>query len=369
MREEENMFHQDQEPNRSRRIKKILLITALVLLALAVIVIIAGIIYWNSLLNLMGDAGETITTIPPTTAAPTLPEPTETTSPEDTWPTVVSDENITNIMLIGQNYRKGEEHKLSDTMILCSINRETKTLSMVSILRDLYVPLPAYAGHGPGRNRINVCYNLGSLWTGKPEGGMEMLALCVEQNFGIPVDHSIEVNFDAFIDIIDVLGGVEIELTEAEAKYLTTGVDYVGEFEPGLQTLNGTEALAYARIRKIDGDVQRTGRQRAVITSLLEKCRGLGLMDLHRLATTVLPMLTTDMSNQEITNYIWEFLPMLKDLKLQSVTCPVDNETLPNSQWGKKIDIAEVPSYVIECNTALNRQYLMEFLGLTETEE
>ena len=100
-----------------------------------------------------------------------------TTTPEDTWPQVVSDQNITNIMLVGKNYREDEPNKLSDTMLLCSINRETNTMTMVSFLRDLYVPLPAYAGHSSGRNRINVCYALGSTWKRSSEGGMEMLCL------------------------------------------------------------------------------------------------------------------------------------------------------------------------------------------------
>ncbi len=353
------------QPDGMRKITRFLAILVLGLIGLAIFAILAGAVYWNYLLSLMGNAEETIATVPSTTEA-LATVTTETTSPEETWPQVVSDENITNIMLIGQSYREGEESKLSDTMMLCSINREEKALTLVSFLRDLYVPLPAYAGHGPGRNRINVCYNLGSLWTGKPEGGMEMLALCVEQNFGIPIDHSIEVNFDAFTQIIDILGGVEIELTEAEAKHLTTKVGYVGEFEAGVQTLNGTEALAYARIRKIDGDIQRTGRQRTLITSVLKKCKGIGLLELHKLATAVLPLITTDMSNKEVTNYIWELLPMLKKLEVRSLTCPVDNEILPGSYWSKKLDIAGVPSYVLECNTTLNRQYLAEYLGMEE---
>ncbi len=366
---------ENQQPNRKKRILRIFAALILGLILLALIAIAAGAAYWRYMLGLVGDASQSVDTTPvfstESAVTETSAEPsreTEITSPEETWPQITSDENITNIMLIGQNYREGENHKLSDTMILCSINREKNTLSMVSILRDLYVPLPAYAGHGPGRNRINVCYHLGSLWTGKPEGGMEMLAMCVEQNFGIPVDHSIEVNFDAFTQIIDVLGGVEIDLTKAEANYLTKKVGYVGEFEPGLQILNGMEALAYARIRKIDGDIQRTGRQRTVISSILEKCRGIGLMELHKLATAVLPMITTDMTGKEITDYIWEFLPMLKKLEIQTLTCPVSNDILRGSYWSKEVEMGGIPAYVLECNLALNRGYLTEYLGLNQKE-
>ena len=145
-------------PERKRR--KWIWIAVGILLALILIGAIAAGVYWNHMLGLLGNAAEH--------TAPTLSQAelnallgTEetvppTTTPEDTWPQITSDQNITNIMLVGQNYREDEPNKLSDTMLLCSINRETNTMTMVSFLRDLYVPLPAYAGHSGGRNRINV---------------------------------------------------------------------------------------------------------------------------------------------------------------------------------------------------------------------
>ena len=136
--------------------------------------------------------------------------------------------------------------------------------------------------------------------------------------------------------------------------------------QPGRQILNGTEALGYARIRKIDSDRQRTARQRSLITSLLDKCREMGLRELHDLATTILPMITTDMTNKEITDYLWEFLPMVKDIKVASLTCPADNETLRGSMWGKTIELYGYTSSVIECNTALNGRYLRYALGIKD---
>lgn len=350
----------------NRRRKMLFWIVLPMILLLGIIT--AAIIYWNSMLNLVTDAEKTVQTLSQEEEEALLgtTEVTETTSPEETWPVVVSDEKITNIMLVGQNFREDEQNKLSDTMILCSINRETKTLSMVSFMRDTYVKLPAYAGHGAGRNRMNVCYALGSSWTRTAEGGMEMLALCVEKNFGIPVHHSIEVGFETFVNVIDLMGGVEIKVTEEEAKYMTEEVGYIGEVLPGEQILDGSETLAYARIRKIDGDRERTGRQRAVLSALLEKCRGMRLLELHELAKQVLPMIVTDMDNGEITNYIFEFLPMIPDLKIQSLTCPVDNETLKGSCWDKIIDLYGYQSYVLGCDTQLNGKYLREKLGMVE---
>ena len=354
---------------------KIVKIAGIALAAALAVALIAGGLYWNHLLNLLGDAdqtvptlsyeeemallGETETTAPAETTVPTVPEETEPPLPE---------KYITNIMLVGQNWREDEQNKLSDTMILCSINRKTKTMTMVSFMRDLYVPLPAYAGHGTGRNRINVCYALGSSWKRSSIGGMEMLALCVEQNFGIHVDHTIEVSLETFPRIIDGFGGVEVELTEDEARYMTQEIGYIGDIEPGLQTLDGMEALAYARIRKIDGDRQRAARQRTVITQLVDKCRNMNLAELYSAAEYILPCIITDMTNEEITKYILELLPILPDLKLNSITCPVDNDTLPHSMWGKTLDLFGYQSSVIECNTALNGKFLRIMLGIRPEE-
>ena len=355
--------------NYRKWIKRSLIALLLVLVA----GLFAGALYWNRMLDMLGDADQTVPTLSQEEEAALLgsTETTEATQPPETkprepLPVIVPDKYITNIMLVGQNWREDEQNKLSDTMILCSINRKTQTMTLVSFLRDLYAPLPAYAGHGSGRNRINVCYALGSSWKGTSQGGMEMLALCIEQNFGIHVDHTIEVSLDSFPRIIDGFGGVEIDVTEEEAKYMTEKVGYIGDVEPGLQTLDGMETLAYARIRQIDGDRQRSARQRAVLAALVDKCRGIGVMEFHSAAEYVLPSIVTDMTNEEISNYIWELMPMVKNMKIQSLTCPVDNETLPNSMWGKTIDLYGYQSSVVECNLSLNGEYLRKALGIAD---
>ena len=348
--------------------KKLLWIVAGAALALILTVVVAAGLYWNHMLGLLGNPSEhTVPTLSQQELDAILgTEETEppTTTPEDTWPQVVSDQNITNIMLVGQNYREDEPNKLSDTMLLCSINRETNTLTMVSFLRDLYVPLPAYAGHSGGRNRINVCYALSSTWKRSSEGGMEMLAKCIEQNFGVHVDHTIEVSFDTFAEIINAMDGVDVVLTQEEAEYLTDHVGYVGSFQEGENALMGYDALAYARIRKIDGDRQRAARQRTIVSSLIDKCRKMGLLELHDLATQILPLIITDMTSAEITDYLWELIPMVKDIKLASLTIPVDNETLPHSMWSKTLDLYGYPSSVLECNLTLNAEYLQNALGM-----
>ena len=159
---------------------------------------------------------------------------------------------------------------------------------------------------------------------------------------------------------------MDVDVTEEEANYMTKHIGYIGDIEPGYQTLDGMEALAYARIRKIDGDRQRAARQRTVITALVDKCRNLSLAEMHKAAEYVLPCIITDMTNEEITGYILELLPIMKDLELRSLTCPVDNETLPHSMWGKVIDLYGYESSVIECNTKLNGKFLRYMLGIQQ---
>lgn len=352
--------------------KKIVLIAVAVVLVLIVALVIAAVIYYNSLLDLVTDPKEqTYPTLseeeldallnPMGTEYIEETEPVET-SPEDTWPVIESTENITNILLVGQASRAGEEAKLSDTMILCSINRETNTLTMVSFMRDMYVTLPPYAGKGYGANRINVAYALGCSWTGQNTGGMEFLELTIEHNFGIEVDHTVEVDFTAFEKIVDLLGGVEVELSEREAEYMNNLND-VDPVEVGYNLLTGNQALHYARMRKIDGDPQRTARQRNLITTLLNKMKSMNIMDIHELFTTVLPLVSTNMTNSEITNYAWEFIPMLKDLQIASMSIPAEG-----TYWSKNIGTEEVPSYALDYDNWSNKKLLHEALGLIDEE-
>ena len=350
-------------PGNPKKIAKILTIVVLSLLGVFIAAVVGISMYWNSILNRMRDAAQQYSE-PETQTQTTATQPQATSAmaqAEDTWPVVSSEESITNILLIGLN------QNLADSMILCSINRDSSQLSLVSFLRDLYVTIPAYGSHGPDKNRINAGYYWGRKWSGSDRGGMELLAACIRENFGIPVEHCIAVDFEVFSRVVDTLGGVEIDLTEEEAKYLTKSVGYVGSFQPGKQTLTGTEALAYSRIRKIDSDIQRTQRQRTVLSALLEKCRCMTLMQLHDMALTVVPMISTNMSNTRLTGYLLELLPVIKELELRSIVCPVDNGTLPGSCWDKQVKIGGTPCQVIACNVPLNRDYLMEYLGYTDS--
>ena len=216
--------------------------------------------------------------------------------------------HIVNILLIGQDRREGEERARSDSMILCTFNKKTKQVIMTSFLRDLYVQIP-----GQGANRINAAY---------ADGGMELLDKTLEENFGLYIDGNVEVDFDRFAEIIDLLGGVEIELRQDEADFINEETG--SALSAGTQLLAGEQALMYARIRKldIDGDFSRTGRQRKVMSALLSAYRGSGTGTMLSLLKQVLPMLETDMGNVELLMLAVELAPMLSDAEIVSQYVP-----------------------------------------------
>lgn len=237
-----------------------------------------------------------------------------------------SDDPIVNIMLVGQDMRDGEEHKLSDTMIICSYNTQTNTLTLCSLMRDMYVKLPDYDGHTCGKNRINAAYSLGYSWNGE-QGAMDMLDLLVYEQFGVEIDYNIEIGFDAFTDIIDTLGGVDITLTQAEADYLNNIDMLSGGFTAGSCTLNGEAALGYARMRHssaADSDFYRTGRQRTVISAVIDKCRSKNIIELNELLTQALPLIITDMTNWEITRTAASILPRVGSMEIVSQQIPAE---------------------------------------------
>lgn len=231
----------------------------------------------------------------------------EMTMPPEEAVLIENEDHIINILLIGQDRRPGEGRQRSDSMILCTINTQEKTLVMTSFLRDLYVGIPDWNGRSYMDNRLNSCYAF---------GGMGMLDLALKQNFGIQVDHNIEVDFSGFKDIIELFGGVSIYLTQAEAEYMGGGLT------EGVNYLTPEQALTYSRIRYLDSDFGRTNRQRKVLTAMLNSVKDLSYDQLTNLVNNILPMITTDMSNSDITGYMMEILPILSELQVTTQHVP-----------------------------------------------
>ena len=343
-------FEQQKQPqNTGKKGNKGLKIFLIVLAVLLVLILIAAAVgYWfiQDKLNKMNvitlpedtyvytEATDEYTRPPETEEEETVEETTvETTRPP------MSADDIINVLVVGQASRAGEEANMADTTMLVSLNTYTKEVTVFSILRDSFVKLPDYKGHQCGRAKFTVCYNLGYQWGDGTAGAMEMTNICLRDNFGIEVDYNIEVSFDGFIRMIDYLDGVDIELTQAEADYLNKDTLYVQRhIEPGMQRLQGMEALSYARMRKAEGDsdsdIKRTERQRKVVASLLEKFRYMSLSELNGWIDELLPMVTTTMTASDVTKLAAKVLPMIVDLKMTGHTIPMEG-----TGWGDMVDI------------------------------
>lgn len=337
---------QQKNPKPKKRGGKVLLLVLLAVLLLIGAAVIWGIRYYNETLNKMNivtldenlyetyveeenliEEGNLITLPPQQTAEADLTEETEQTEITETTVPQIKPGDIINILVVGQAYRAGEESHMADTTILVTLNTYDGTVTLSSVLRDAYVSLPAYKSHTEGRNKFNVCYNLGYSWEGIT-GAMEYTNLTMKRNFGVEVDHNIEISFESFTKLIDYMGGVEIELTEAEANYLNNDDLYVlYDVQPGMQYLDGMAALSYARMRKAEGDgdsdIKRTERQRKLISALLDKVRGLSLKELQGVADTLLPLITTTMTPADVADVVVRMLPHIADLKLEGGTLPV----------------------------------------------
>ena len=215
---------------------------------------------------------------------------------------------VVNILLVGQDRREGEEGNRSDSMILCSFNRRDKKLVMTSFLRDLYVPIP-----GCGSNRINAAYAI---------GGTELLVRTLEENFAITVDGCVQVDFGQFSGILDRLGGVKLELRQDEAAEINRILG--SSLQAGPQTLNGEQALTYARIRKLDadGDFSRTDRQRKVLGAVWDTYKDSSLPTLVRTLGSLLPMIETDMGSGELLSTAVGIFPYLAEADTVSMRIP-----------------------------------------------
>ena len=218
---------------------------------------------------------------------------------------VNSDDQIVNILVIGNDYREERGYGasgLTDTMIIATMDMKHGTLKTASLMRDLVVEIP-----GHGKNKLNSANSF---------GGIELLYKTIAMNFNIGLDGYVEVGFAAFTKIIDKVGGIELELTESEASYLNS-TNYIRNkksrnVKVGKQTLNGAQALGYCRIRKggvttINGlrdDYGRTWRQRTTINAVFNKIKKLPMTDWLDIANVVLKKVTTDLTNEQITEYL-----------------------------------------------------------------
>lgn len=331
-------------PGKTGKGSKTLLIVLAVILAVILALVIAVVVYYNYAMGKLNqvDVPKVNYTSAATEAEDVYQfteqtEPTEETVPETTEeatePHVASRADYINFLVVGQDYREGEENHLADSMIVCTLNTYEKSLTLTSILRDTLVQVSGSytdtkgVNHTYGGVKINMIYASGYLiGTADAMGWMNQ---ALYDNFGLEIDHNIEVDFQAFMEFIDQLGGIDLEVNQAEADYLNDQPAWVStHIEPGLAHFDGCSALAYVRIRKAQGDqgdITRTERQRKFVTAVVERLKTMDISTVQRIIDNVLPYISTSMSTSEITTTIAQLLPMLKDLTVTSGgTCPMN---------------------------------------------
>lgn len=204
-------------------------------------------------------------------------------------------DKIKNIALFGVDATDGETGR-SDSIMIGTLDPIHKKLKLTSIMRDSYVYIDGY-----GQDKINHAYAY---------GGPELAIKTINENFGLNIEDFVSVNFSSLPIIINILGGVDIEITEDELEYINSYISDInnkdGTSSPnitysGVQHLDGTQALAYSRIRYTDGgDYKRTERQRTVLEALFNKLTSTSVASYNSLLNEVLPYVQTNLNATDI---------------------------------------------------------------------
>ena len=271
-----------------------------------------------------------------------------------------SDDNVLNILLVGTDERteavndadafthlnqldgtedttEFSDNARADSMILVSLDIKDHIIRLVSIERGTAVPilLDGYEGQ---YDWITHTFRY---------GGAKLTMKTIEDCFNVQVDHYVRVNFNSFVQIVDAVGGVDIDITDQEAKALNWEVPsnsmlIVNHVDPGLNHFDGYTALQYARLRKIDNDWKRVERQRTVIQAVLNQVRNASVVELDNLLNTVLPLIQTNFTKSEIAALLVQ-LPGFLGCDVQQMSMPLqgtygirtgmDNRLMYDPDW------------------------------------
>ena len=236
-----------------------------------------------------------------------------------------------NIALLGIDSR-ADDYGLgnrSDCIIIASINEKTNDVKLISIYRDTF--LQVMESGTPRLDKVTHAYAY---------GGAQNTLLALNSNLDLNIKEFITVNFDAVISAVDSLNGISINIDSQELKYIN---DYIDELirtsgissnhitKTGTQTLDGVQAVAYSRIRYTDGgDYKRTERMRTVIEAMVNKAKTLSVSKLDSLVTTMLPKISTNMSNSDILSLV----PTLFKVNFtDSLGWPYDTKGITLDRW------------------------------------
>lgn len=244
----------------------------------------------------------------------------------ENWDYDVSD--VTNILLIGvdnDNLEGLEDRGNADGLMILSVNKGTKQVVLSSLMRDVKVSVPG-AGY---KTKLTLVYHYEGLGT---------LIDTIEQNFGIPIDNYVMVNYLSVVDVVDAMGGIELEVNSDELYWMKPKIINLNELlgqdadanlidpsQAGTLTLNGIQTAAFLRIRYAgDGDFDRTGRARTVLMALADKAKELNVVEIFSLADRVLPQITTDLSQSGALSLLLN-MPKYLGYDMVSNRIPIDD--------------------------------------------
>ncbi|MCD8348129.1 MAG: LCP family protein [Lachnospiraceae bacterium] len=254
------------------------------------LMVCGGMLWGGSFAQAAEDAAAESEEIKEEEAAETVTEVTDAETESEISGSIVSlpgDDGIYSILLIGSDRRDDTWNGNSDVMIVLTVNSNTKKIIMTSYMRDLYADIPGYGVH-----KLNYAY---------AAGGADTLIETLEDNYEIEIDNYAAVDFDSMAEVIDLFGGVDIEVTDDEVSVLN---DYLSEEDKeyalengGVYHLNGVQAVAYMRIRYVgNADYQRTQRQRDVLSEIFAQAQEMSAAELTELAQEVLELADHDIS-------------------------------------------------------------------------
>jgi LCP family protein required for cell wall assembly len=225
-------------------------------------------------------------------------------------------DSIENVLLIGTDHRDDSWNGNSDVMIVATINSDTEKIVLTSFMRDLYADIPGYGVH-----KLNYAFAV---------GGAETLEATLEDNYKLSIDHYAVVDFESMANIVDILGGVELTISDAECEMINGYLSSMNASEDalpggGTYVLNGNQAVAHMRDRYVgNNDYERTQRQRDVLTQLFGKLDELGAEELAGLSGELLTEVEHDYNALEIIALLAR-LPELADYELEENRIPYDD--------------------------------------------
>ncbi|MDO4534185.1 MAG: LCP family protein [Clostridium perfringens] len=246
---------------------------------------------------------------------------------------------ISNILLLSSDARPNEEYSRADSMMILTIDNVNKKLKVTSLLRDMLVSID---GHGEEKLNHSFAY-----------GGPLKTIETIENNFGIKIDNYVIINFNSFRKIVDTLGGISLDIKDYEVSELNKYILDSGGSQndlissSGTYTLNGYQALSYARIRKVgDGEYERSSRQRTLINLTLSKIKNASPIKIAQIVKDLFPYIKTNVNIGDAINYSLTTLSIYtKNSSLEQLRLPLDSiakeRLYPSKGWVLVLDKEE----------------------------